>query len=164
MYADNMNIVVEPEYYSPSIDKDGNYIDRPLNNNEIRHGVKCHCGSRKNMIYNIGNFTTHTKTKRHVQWLSEMNNNKRNYYAENIKLSELVDSQKIIIARLDLEKRTLLRDVITKSNTIDVLSEIIKKYKTKYVNDDYDIDENVSMDIDRDIDRDIDKLFDQINV
>ncbi len=155
-----MDIIVEPDYYTPSIDKNGDYIDRPLNNDEIRYGVKCHCGSRKNMIYCLSNFTAHTKTKRHIQWINDMNNNKKNYYAENIKLMELVESQKVIIGRLDLEKRALQREVVAKSNTIDILSEIIKKYKTKYINDfdlmDCDIDENVS--------DDIDKIFENINI
>ena len=62
--------------------------------------------------------------------------------------------------RLDLEKRTLQRDVIAKSNTIDVLSEIIKKYKTKYSND-YDI---MECDIDENISDDIDKILENINI
>ncbi len=155
-----MDIKVEPEYYTPSIDSNGNYIDRQLNINEIRYGVKCHCGSRKNMIYCLNNFTAHTKTKKHIQWINDMNNNKTNYYVENIKLMELVESQKIIIGRLDLEKRTLQRDIVTKSNTIDVLSEIIKKYKTKY-NNDIDI---MGCDIDESICNDIDKIFKDTNI
>ena len=42
-----MELVTEPDVYSPSIDNNGNYIDIIPSFNIINKGVSCPCGSRK---------------------------------------------------------------------------------------------------------------------
>lgn len=96
-----MELSIEPELYSPSIDNNGNYIDKIP---PIKHGIRCPCGSRKDKIYNNNStFYTHTKTKTHQLWLETLNLNKTNYFVENENLKNTIQQQKIIIARLDRE-------------------------------------------------------------
>ena len=61
-----MEIVVESDFYSPSIDDLGNYIDKIPTFNILQRGLLCPCGTRKDKAYNtyIG-FTAHMKCKHH---------------------------------------------------------------------------------------------------
>jgi hypothetical protein len=112
-----MELVVEPDIYSPSIDEMGNYIDKVPSFNIIKKGLLCPCGSRKDKLYESHtSFITHIKTKNHQKWLSNLNLNKVNYYIENEKLQETIQNQRLIIAKLE-------KDVNTKIMTIDYLSQ-----------------------------------------
>jgi hypothetical protein len=112
-----MELVVEPDIYSPCIDDKGNYIDRIPSFNIIKKGLLCPCGSRKDKIYEThAVFTSHIKTKSHQAWLITLNFNKANYYIENEILKETLQNQKLIIAKLE-------RDVQTKIMTIDYLTQ-----------------------------------------
>jgi hypothetical protein len=112
-----MELVVEPDIYSPSIDEMGNYIDKVPSFNIIKKGLLCPCGSRKDKLYEShSSFITHIKTKNHQKWLSNLNLNKVNYYIENEKLQETIQNQRLIIAKLE-------KDVNTKIMTIDYLSQ-----------------------------------------
>ena len=112
-----MELVVEPDIYSPSIDDKGNYIDRIPSFNIIKKGLLCPCGSRKDKIYEThAVFTSHIKTKSHQSWLITLNFNKANYYVENEKLKETLQNQKLIIAKLE-------KDVHNKIMTIDYLTQ-----------------------------------------
>jgi hypothetical protein len=114
-----MELVVEPDIYSPSIDDKGNYIDRIPSFNIIKKGLLCPCGARKDKIYEThAVFTAHTKTKVHQGWLVTLNFNKANYYIENDILKKTVQNQKLIIAKLE-------KDVQTKIMTIDYLTQQI---------------------------------------
>jgi hypothetical protein len=96
-----MELTIEPELYSPSIDNIGNYIDKIPS---IKHGIRCPCGSRKDKIYNTHTiFSAHIKTKTHQLWLEQLNLNKANFYVENENLKNTIQQQKIIIAKLDKE-------------------------------------------------------------
>lgn len=56
-----MEIVVEPDIYMPSIDEQGNYIDRVC---VFKKGLTCMCGSRKDKVYETQSmFSAHVKTK-----------------------------------------------------------------------------------------------------
>ena len=112
-----MELVVESDIYSPSIDEMGNYIDKVPSFNIIKKGLLCPCGSRKDKLYEShSSFITHIKTKNHQKWLSNLNLNKVNYYIENEKLQETIQNQRLIIAKLE-------KDVNTKIMTIDYLSQ-----------------------------------------
>ena len=113
-----MELVVEPDVYSPNIDESGNYIDAiPY----MRKGLRCPCGSRKDKIYETHSvFSAHVKTKTHQKWLTALNQNKANYYVENISLKETIDNQRLIIARLEVDMNQRLR-------TIDYLTEQLTK-------------------------------------
>ena len=66
-----MELVVEPDLYSPNIDENGNYIDKIPSFHIIKKGIMCPCGCRKDKVYDsVGVFSAHTKTKAHQKWLT----------------------------------------------------------------------------------------------
>jgi hypothetical protein len=114
----NQELVTEPEIYIPCVDETGNYVDKIPVFSSIQHGrgIRCSCGSRKDKVYeSYGVFSQHTKTKHHRAWLAGLNQNKANYYAENIDLKKTVQNQRLIIAELD-------RTLQTRMKTIDILT------------------------------------------
>jgi hypothetical protein len=94
-----MEITVE-EWYVPSIDSIGNYIDRIP-----KTEVKCPCGSRQHKTYTRQQFSTHIKTQIHQKWLTSINDNKANYFVENEKLKDTVRTQQLLLIRLENELR-----------------------------------------------------------
>uniref|UniRef100_A0A6C0DWR6 Uncharacterized protein n=1 Tax=viral metagenome TaxID=1070528 RepID=A0A6C0DWR6_9ZZZZ len=104
----DMELAVTPDTYTPMVDEHGNYIDRiPM----IRHGIECPCGSRreKKKVYeNASKLASHLKTKGHQQWLQTMNQNKANYYVDNMKQKEVIETQQKIIVglRIDMQVHT----------------------------------------------------------
>ena len=112
-----MQLVTEPDIYSPSLDELGNYIDKIPSFSLIKHGLRCPCGSRKDKIYpSQSTFSSHVKTKTHQQWLISLILNKSNYFVENEKLKITLQNQKLIIAKLE-------RELNTKIMTIDYLTQ-----------------------------------------
>ena len=107
-------ITLTPDTYTPSVNDSGVYVDNiPF----IKHGLYCPCGSRKDKMYETtSKFATHIKTKKHQQWLLNLNQNKANYYVEMLKNKELVENQQRIIARLE-------NQLHIKTQTIDYLTE-----------------------------------------
>ena len=98
-----MDLVIQPEFYTATIDCHGNYVDYiPLF--QMKNGIRCMCGSRKDKIYNNSNgFITHTKSQTHKNWIDHLNNNKMNYFKENREMKELIHNQKIIIGNYEKE-------------------------------------------------------------
>lgn len=92
--------ITADEWYVPSIDSIGNYID-----SIPKTDVKCPCGSRKDKTYTGKQFSTHIKSQIHQKWLISINDNKANYYAENEKLKDTVRTQQLILIRLENELR-----------------------------------------------------------
>ena len=120
-----MELALEPELYTPSVNDDGNYIDNVLNFN-VKSGIVCCCGTRKDKIYNTkSKFISHTKTKTHQQWLKKLNNDKQNYFQKNQNLNKLVNNQKLIISNLQ-------KQLDIKNNLIISLSEKIYDDNIKY--------------------------------
>ena len=112
-----MSLITEPEIYSPNINEKGEYIDYIPPKNKVELGIRCPCGSRKDKIYNTqSKFSTHIKTKIHKKWLESVNNNKSNYYVENLRLKDTINSQKLTIARLEISNKQ-------KDSTIVYLTE-----------------------------------------
>jgi hypothetical protein len=112
-----MELVTEPEIYSPSMDDSGNYIDKIPSFFTVKYGLRCPCGSRKDKVYDThGVFAQHVKTKAHQKWLESVNSNKSNYFLENESLRETVQQQRIMIAKLE-------KDVHSKIMTINFLSQ-----------------------------------------
>jgi hypothetical protein len=115
------DLAVQSEYYTPSIDEKGCYIDTIPSFNSLQNGIRCVCGTRKDHVFKKRQcFKLHIETEQHIKWLSKLNLDKNNFYTENIKLNEIVNSQKMIIAQLE-------KKLIVKSNIIDDL--IIEKLK-----------------------------------
>jgi len=98
-----MDLVIQPEFYTATIDCHGNYVDY-IPSFQIKNGIRCMCGSRKDKIYNNSNaFITHIKSQTHKNWIEYLNNNKMNYCKENIEMKELIHNQKIIIGNYEKE-------------------------------------------------------------
>ena len=107
-----MDLIVESDIYSPSIDDNGNYIDKIPSFTNIKNGLRCPCGTRRDKTYDCSSyFATHIKTQTHKKWLSNLNTNKSNYYIENIQLRETINNQKLIIAKFEKEINTNLKTI-----------------------------------------------------
>ena len=120
-----MELVQEPDIYSPNIDDNGNYVDAIPSFHIIKKGLRCPCGSRKDKVYETSSiFSAHIKTKTHQKWLNTLNQNKANYYVENEKLKETLQTQRLIIAKLE-------KDLNTKTMTIDYLTSQLVKSSSK---------------------------------
>lgn len=116
-----MELTTEPYIYSPSIDEKGNYIDKIPAFHIIKKGLIYPCASRKDKFYeSYSSFSSHIKTKNHQKWLTNINLNRMNYYIENIKLQDVIENQKIIIAKMD-------KDLNNKLLTIDYLTQQLNK-------------------------------------
>jgi len=118
-----MELVTEPDTYSPNIDDKGTYIDKvpSFHTNALANGLRCPCGTRKDKIYTShAIFTSHIKTKTHEKWLQDLNTNRANFYIENQKLKDVVRAQKIMIGKLELE-------LSNKNMTIDYLTQQLVK-------------------------------------
>jgi hypothetical protein len=112
-----MNLSLDSDIYEPNIDNDGNYTDYIPPSSKFINGLRCPCGARKDHVFDSrSSFVGHIKTKTHQKWLGDMNTNKMNFYSECEKLKEVVNSQKIIIAKLE-------KEVNTKLKTIDYLTQ-----------------------------------------
>ena len=99
-----MDLLLEPDIYEPNINEKGDYVDSCPSSYKFQNGLRCCCGTRKEHIFDSRpSFSSHIKTKTHQKWLQELNINKLNYYTENIKCKEIINTQKIIIARLQKE-------------------------------------------------------------
>lgn len=106
-----MELVQQAETYVPCIGEDGRYIDVvPSSSVFSLAGLRCACGSRKDKVYNSrAQFISHIKTQVHQNWLRQMYLNNANYYAKVQELERVVQSQKIMIGRLEVEVKN--RDV-----------------------------------------------------
>ncbi len=112
-----MDLSLESDIYEPSVGDDGNYLDYLPPSSKFIHGLRCPCGARKDHVFDSRpSFSGHIKTKTHQKWLAELNTNKTNYYMECEKLKEVVNSQKIIIAKME-------NDLQVKMKTINYLSQ-----------------------------------------
>ena len=115
-------LAVEPDYYSPNTDINGNYIDgdvRPWPN----EGIRCPCGTRKDNIFTSRQkLNSHKKTQGHQKWLCDLNNNKQNLYIENIKLKETIRNQINLITLLG-------NDITLKNSLIATLTQDIQNLK-----------------------------------
>ena len=129
-----MELAIEPDIYSPSVDEKGNYIDKIPSFSLIKNGLLCPCGSRKDKYYQShSSFSTHTKTKNHQTWLSNINLNKVNYYIENEKMMENIQNQRLIIAKLE-------KEINNKNMTISYLTQNLNNQTCKTVNNLLDLD------------------------
>jgi hypothetical protein len=128
-----MDLANDSDIYEPNIDDTGNYVDYTPPSNKFKNGLRCPCGSRKDHIFdNRNSFNTHIRTKSHQKWILDLNMNKMNYYTECEKLKELVNSQKIIIAKLE-------KEINTKLKTIDYLTQQLMNRDNKDNNKDDNI-------------------------
>jgi hypothetical protein len=121
-----MEITVE-EWYSPSIDALGTYID-----GITKTDVKCPCGARKK-TYTKQEFTSHKKTQCHQKWLASLNDNKANYYVENEKLKDTVRTQQLLLIRLENDLRVQQLLLIRLENHLRVKTFQLDDIKKKHI-------------------------------
>ena len=128
-----MELIVDSDIYEPNIDDNSNYTDYLPPASKFKNGLRCPCGARKDHVFDSRqSFSMHIKTKTHQKWLADLNINKMNFYSECEKLKEVVNYQKIIIAKFEKEINTKLKtiDYLTQqlmskesdNNVIDLLS------------------------------------------
>lgn len=118
-----MELVTEPDVYTPNIDDTGNYVDKipSFNTPTLANGLRCPCGTRKDKVYLSAQlFAAHCKSKTHEKWLQGLNTNKSNFFTENQKLREIVYAQKVMIGKLELE-------LSSKNMTINYLTQEVTK-------------------------------------
>jgi hypothetical protein len=112
-----MDLIAESDIYVPCMNDNGEYVDKIPSFANLKNGLRCPCGTRRDKTYDCSAyFATHIKSQTHKKWLLDMNTNKKNYYTENVQLKETINSQKIIIARLE-------KDISVKIKTIDYLTQ-----------------------------------------
>jgi hypothetical protein len=120
-----MDLAIEPDIYEPTIDDNTNYSDYLPPSSQFKNGLRCPCGSRKEHVFdNRQSFSTHIKTKTHIKWLIDLNNNKMNYFSENLKLNETISTQKIIIAKLERENNEYTKLIAHLTKKIEIKNEI----------------------------------------
>lgn len=99
-----MELSLEPDLYSPSIDTTGVYVDVVPPQSAFKHGIRCPCGSRGQKAYLSNSlFSNHVKTQHHQKWLQQLNSNKTNHFSENIQLKETIHNQQLIISKMEKE-------------------------------------------------------------
>ena len=112
-----MELIVDSDIYEPNIDDNSNYTDYLPTSSKFKNGLRCPCGARKDHVFDSRqSFSMHIKTRTHQKWLTDLNTNKMNFYSECEKLKEVVNSQKIIIAKFE-------KEINTKLKTIDYLTQ-----------------------------------------
>lgn len=90
------NINTTSDIYAPVLDDTCTYVDT----NNITFPIKCPCTNREFTTRNT--FNTHRrKTKKHKEWLLELNANKTNFYKDTIQLNLLVKQQQEMITSRD---------------------------------------------------------------
>jgi hypothetical protein len=108
-----LTLTVESDIYEPNIDDNNDYVDYLPPSSKFKNGIRCPCGARKDHVFDSrSSFAIHIKTKTHLKWLSDINLNKLNYYSECEKLKEVVNSQKIIIAKLEKQINTHKQTIV----------------------------------------------------
>jgi ribosome-binding protein aMBF1 (putative translation factor) len=124
-----MDISLTPDIYTPSVDEKGNYID---NIPPINHGLKCLCGSKKDVAFETKvKFSAHTKTKVHQKWLVTLNHNKANHYTKMLRYKELVENQQKIIAEEQRKHSLQLKELETKLRDKEIMIELLNSQLTK---------------------------------
>jgi len=121
-----MDLIIESDNYEPNIDELGNYIDYIPSSSKFKNGIRCPCGTRKEHIFESRQpFCGHIKTKTHLKWINDLNINKMNYFTENIKLNDLINNQKLIIAKLQRESEDNLKLIAHLTKKIEFKQEMI---------------------------------------
>lgn len=131
-----MDLVVEPDVYSPCVDVQGNYIDKTPVFSNLRNGLRCPCGGRKDKYDSASTFTAHTKTKIHQKWLMQLTANKANYYVENEEYKITIHNQKRVIARLEQEIQNRNRTILFLTEQLSHQSSIHTDTETNHATGD----------------------------
>ena len=92
----NVTLNVTPDIYAAVLNDMGNYVDT----NNLLFPVKCPCTNKE--FVTKSSFNLHKcRTKKHKEWLSELNTNKTNFYKDTVNLNKLVKQQQEMITTRD---------------------------------------------------------------
>jgi len=134
-----MELILTPDVYEPSIDSNGNFIDKIPSWSPLKgKGMLCGCGSRKDKVYEtITTFTAHIKTKAHRNWIEKLNANKVNLYMENSQLKRLVNELRQILFQNEKElmrvKQQYEIELSNKQQTLDCLTQLLSETNEKSI-------------------------------
>ena len=104
-----MELIADSDTYAPTLSESGKYQDCTPSFGGNIPGYYCACGARKDKIYSSASvMSAHFKTKTHQKWIETLNLNRTNYFVENQKSKETIETQRIIIAKL--EKQNTSKD------------------------------------------------------
>jgi hypothetical protein len=101
----NMDLMLTPDTYEPSMDDSGNIIDKIPSWSCLKgKGLLCSCGSRKNKVYETASlFTSHIRSQTHKKWIEGLNVNKKNFYMENIQMKKIIHELRQILNNYEKE-------------------------------------------------------------
>jgi hypothetical protein len=118
------------DIYTPTVDKNGNYIDSIPYFSNLPHGISCPCGTRKDKVYiSRPKFSSHTESFGHILWLEKLNANKTNYFVECERHLQTIKDQSIILCKQN-------NDIINKDLTIVYLTKQLNMIEhCKNIND-----------------------------
>jgi predicted RNase H-like nuclease (RuvC/YqgF family) len=122
-----MDLMLTPDVYEPSIDENGNFIDKIPSWSCLKgKGIMCACGSRKNKIYETSSlFTSHIRSQTHKKWIEGLNANKVNLYMENIQMKKIIHELRQILNNYEKEMNRLKQQYIVElSNKEQVIKSL----------------------------------------
>jgi len=120
-----MDLALESDIYEPIMNETGNLIDYLPPSSKFKNGLRCPCGTRKEHVFDSRqSFSIHSKTKTHMKWVTDLNNNKMNYFSENIKLNEIISTQKMMIAKLQRENDECNKVIVNLTKKIEIKDTI----------------------------------------
>ena len=90
------DIKTTSDIYAPILNDTCCYVDT----NNITFPIKCPCTNKEFTSRNTFNIHRR-KTKKHKDWLAELNANKTNFYKDTIQLNQLVKQQQEMITSRD---------------------------------------------------------------
>lgn len=133
----SFQVQLTPDTYYPSINEEGNYIDKIPFNFNVAQGFYCPCGTRKDKIcFNTkSKLSAHFKTNAHELWVKCLNLNKNNYFMENEELKKIIEEQKLQIseqAKIIYKQNFKIKAQI---NAIDSLNVMLNIYHKDINND-----------------------------
>jgi len=108
-------VATTPDYYEPSLDAKGNYVDSSICLWPDA-GLKCACGSRKDFVYGSKTkWNAHTKAHKHKAWLGGLTNNKANHYIQLQKKEDIIRSQITLLTQREnkLSQQELIIESLT---------------------------------------------------
>jgi hypothetical protein len=121
-----------PDTYYPSMDGQGNYVDKIPFHFNVEQGFYCPCRSRKEKICftRKATLSAHFKTNNHELWVKNLNLNKHNYLVENEELKNIVESQKLQIseqAKVISKQNFKIKAQIDAIKSLNVMLDIYHK-------------------------------------
>lgn len=120
------DLALQSELYSPSINDNGEYIDKLPPKSHFLLGMRCPCGARSGHVYSAAsNFQTHMQSVAHKRWLTALNQNRHNHLRDKVELEALVKEQRCIIARLETQVQQQNTRISNLYRTISDLSSTV---------------------------------------